>query len=98
MRSIGADGARPLTLAAGSGLFRPEVVRSRMARSFPIPGECSRISGPYSSPGSPKNGKRWFSARELVAVLLRTRTLFFGCDRTSRRPLRGRPSYFLQGG
>jgi hypothetical protein len=98
VRSFGPDGARPSSSIAGSGLFRPEVVLSWIAGSHPITGERSRVSGPFSCPEWPVNGHGQFSARELKAAIFRTWTLFFGCDRISRRPLRGRPSYFLQGG
>ena len=91
MRSIGPDGARPLTLEDRK---RPVSARSRAVKDGRVE-FLSLVSVPgsrdhFRAAGWPKNGKRWFSARDLVAGILRTRTLFFGCDRTSRRPLRGR--------
>jgi hypothetical protein len=77
VRSIGPDGARPLTAEAGSGLFGPEVVLSRMAGSNPISGERSRISGSFSCLGRLAGKVGQFSARELMVAVSRARDVVF---------------------
>ena len=91
MDSFGLDALGPLTSEEGSGMFRPEVVLSRKGGSNHIFRDLSRISGPVSCPlDGMSRGAVGSLCGRTRRRRLRPRPLIFGCERTNRRPLRGR--------